>query len=396
MHAGGSRHAVVLSGGGGYGAYEIGVMRALFAGESPSTDYEPVDPAVVTGTSAGAFNAALLCSAPPGTDGLVALDYVEDVWLHAIAGTEGCGNNVLRFRGNPFTLLRPECAGAGTASAELAGDVQYLSDQFTARLARFADASDALEQRVLDALDASVLVSADRFVQVVHETVDLENIRRSERELRIAATNWRTGFLRIFANADMSDRWGHSIVLASTAIPGVFQTVEIEGDPYADGGLVMNTPLRPAIDAHAEVLHVIYMDPHADQIPLPRLRSTASTLYRLVVIALSAMMSRDIEIAGRINRGIDVAEGLVAADATLEDAKSHHFVTSRPTQGRATPNYKRLAIHRYHPHDDPGGTFRWLSFDRDRIVRMMDRGYEDARRHDCSLRDCLRVDQVGV
>ncbi len=392
MRPGGSRHAVVLSGGGGYGAYEIGVMRALFGGESASFHGEPIDPTVVTGTSAGALNAALLCSAPPGTDSLAALDYLEDVWLHAIAGDERCSSNVLRFRGNPLTLLRPECVDAAQASAELAGDVQYLGDQFSARVARFADSSEALEQRVLDALDASVLVSADRFVGIVRETVDLDHIRRSDRQLRIAATNWRTGFLRVFTNADMSDRWGHSIVLASTAIPGVFQTVEIEGDPYADGGLVMNTPLRPAIDAGADVLHVIYMDPHADQIPLPRLRSTASTLYRLAVITLAAMMTRDIEIAGRINLGIDVLQGAAAPGATSEHAKGHHLLTSRQAEGRPATTYKRLAIHRYHPHDDPGGTFRWLSFDRDRIVRMMDRGYEDARRHDCSSNDCLIVD----
>jgi len=54
--------AFVLSGGGAYAAYEVGVMKALSRGESPVTAHVPVDPAVLTGTSAGAFNAALLAS----------------------------------------------------------------------------------------------------------------------------------------------------------------------------------------------------------------------------------------------------------------------------------------------------------------------------------------------
>src|SRR5438128_1634762 len=59
-------HALVLSGGGSYGAYEAGVIKALIAG-APGYSNSPVDPAIITATSAGAFNAAALLSAPDGT-----------------------------------------------------------------------------------------------------------------------------------------------------------------------------------------------------------------------------------------------------------------------------------------------------------------------------------------
>ena len=380
-------HAIVLSGGGGYGAYEIGVMRALFSGEAATARGAGIDPAVVTGTSAGAFNAALMCSAPPGVDSLACLDYLEDVWLGEIAGDE-CGTNVLRFRLNPLVLLQPECVQRERITGELSQDVTYLTDQLTQRATQFAASDESFEQRVLDAIDASVLLSGDRFGQIVRDTVDLANIRRSSRALRIAATNWRTGVLRVFANEDMSDRLGHRIVMASTAIPGVFQSVEVDGEPYADGGLVMNTPLRPAIEAGANVLHVIYMDPNASRIPLPRLRNTASTLYRLTVIALGSMMSRDIEIARRVNLGMDVFEGRASIGASVAHAAGSHLLLARLAEGYPI-SFKRLVIHRYHPHDDPGGAFRWLTFDRDQMVRMMERGYEDALVHDCERRECL-------
>ena len=60
MNGNGEKHAIVLSGGGAYGAFEIGVMKVLFSGRSPSTRYTPVQADILTGTSVGAFNAAMI------------------------------------------------------------------------------------------------------------------------------------------------------------------------------------------------------------------------------------------------------------------------------------------------------------------------------------------------
>jgi predicted acylesterase/phospholipase RssA len=382
-------HAVVLSGGGGYAAYEIGVLRALCSGDCPVTNFRPIEPDVVTGTSAGAFNAALFCSLPPRASALAALEYVEDVWLRGVAGSDGCGNNVLRFRANPLTGTGVRCADTRRTAAEWSEDVEVLSAELAARADAFARSTSDLQQRVLEWFDAGLLLASDRFVALVAETVEAQNVRRSRRRVRIAATNWRTGELRIFANADMTDAIAHRVVLASTATPGMFPTIEIEGEPYADGAAVMNTPLAPAIDAGAHTLHVIYMDPHADNVPLARLRSTSSTLYRLYVIAQASMMNRDIEIARRVNIGIDVLEGRAAPEASEDAAKGHHLLAAR-ARGSARPApYRRIAIHRYHPHEDPGGPLRWLSFGRDQIERLIVRGYEDAAAHACDEHHCL-------
>jgi predicted acylesterase/phospholipase RssA len=369
-------------------------MRALFNGDSPSMAHIPVEPVIVTGTSAGSFNAALLCSVDPDADGMAALDYLEDVWLNAIPGNHGCGNNVLRIRGSPVNFFREDCLrnDPDRARREFSEDLSYLGGEIAQRSTAFTSSDGNLQQRLLDVVDIGILLSADRFVQVVKETVNLYNVRRSTRVLRIAATNWRTGVLRIFANHEMTDEWGHNVILASSAIPGVFPPVEVAGEPYADGGLVANTPLRPAIDAGADTLHVIYMDPYAEAIPLPRYRSTFNTVYRLAVIALAAMMNRDIEIAKRVNRGIDVMEGLAAPDENIAYAKGHHHMLSRDPQKHVIAPYRRVAIHRYHPHEDPGGTLRWLDFDRDRILHMMERGYRDAAGHDCIHRECLLLE----
>jgi len=54
------KSALVLSGGGAYGAYEVGVIKALFEGRSPSTTGTALDPDIFAGASVGGFNAAVL------------------------------------------------------------------------------------------------------------------------------------------------------------------------------------------------------------------------------------------------------------------------------------------------------------------------------------------------
>ena len=64
--------------------------------------------------------------------------------------------------------------------------------------------------------------------------------------LRIAATNWSTGQLEVFGNADFAGDKGYAAVEASAALPGVFAPVVCGESMYVDGGLIMNTPMKPA------------------------------------------------------------------------------------------------------------------------------------------------------
>src|SRR5437868_8326353 len=59
--------AVVLSGGGANAAYGVGVLKALLRGESPATDFQPLEPQIYVGTSGGGINAAIMVS-QPGAD----------------------------------------------------------------------------------------------------------------------------------------------------------------------------------------------------------------------------------------------------------------------------------------------------------------------------------------
>ena len=95
--------AVVLSGGGANGAYEVGILKALCNGRSPTTNYQPLEPDIFAGTSIGSFNAAFLVS-QWDQYGSTAVANLERFWLDRLTG--GFHNNgVFRLRGNPRELL---------------------------------------------------------------------------------------------------------------------------------------------------------------------------------------------------------------------------------------------------------------------------------------------------
>src|SRR4051812_32398512 len=90
--------AMILSGGGAYGAFEVGVLKALCGSDAT----KPLDPGIFTGTSVGSFNAAVM-SMQPDAPASATVSLLERLWLERVADSPGDdrGNGVYRLRGNP-------------------------------------------------------------------------------------------------------------------------------------------------------------------------------------------------------------------------------------------------------------------------------------------------------
>src|SRR5262245_6824633 len=102
-----TKHGVILSGGGANGAYEIGVLKALFAGKSEATQGEPLNPDIFVGTSVGAYNAAFLVSRWD-IYGSAAIASLEQTWLdHVSSSRQKPNNGVFRVRNSPREFLDP-------------------------------------------------------------------------------------------------------------------------------------------------------------------------------------------------------------------------------------------------------------------------------------------------
>ncbi len=156
----------------------------------------------------------------------------------------------------------------------------------------------------------------------------------------------------------------------------------------------MNTPLKPAIEADANTLHVVYLDPDVRNIPLRRLTNPLDTIDRVYTIMQATKMNEDLKFAERINEGLAVIEkaARVSSEAGVTQTETEAFIrTASVIQKRLDfgEPYQKLKIHRYHPQDDIGGGLGMLDFDRNSIADLIERGFNDAAYHDCGNNQCI-------
>ncbi len=197
-----ARLSLALQGGGAHGAFTWGVLDALLERGHFSFDG-------ISGTSAGAMNAVLLAHGwlNGGRDG--AREALDGFW-HAIADVP------------PFELAVPSGNGDGVALNPVMKFMLRLSSVFS--------------PSELNPLDLNPLRD------VLEAQVDFERLRRRcPIRLFIAATQVNTGKLRLFRN----DEIGIEALLASACLPTMHHTVEIDGEPYWDGGYVANPAVFP-------------------------------------------------------------------------------------------------------------------------------------------------------
>jgi NTE family protein len=383
--------SVILSGGGANAAYEVGVLKALVNGECPVSHGQTIDPDIYAGSSAGAFNGAMLVS-QAHLGSVSAVEYLEQSWLNAVAETSGrCGNGVFRFRMDFPRYLDTQCLQVRpfAPANELAEDAAFFMQDWLNRATHFVGSAESLERRTLELFDFTTIVSTEPLRELLHTIVSYSNIRASDKVFSVSATNWETGELKVFRNADMTDDAGPSVIMASGALPGIFPPVTIQGDTYLDGSILNNAPLSTAIEDGADILHVIYLDPDVRLIPDARLQNTVDTMDRMYAILLAAQFNADIETAKQVNRGVDIVTGKVGLEITLDSraiVRAIGAISGRlPSQNR----YRKLTIHRYHPDEDLGGVLGLLNFDRNRIEQIIEKGYIDTVNHDCDHSQCI-------
>jgi predicted acylesterase/phospholipase RssA len=389
----GARDAVVLSGGGARGAYEIGVMRALLTGAASSTGGAPVAARIFTGTSVGSYNAAFMAQ-HENPDAAV-LERLEAIWRERIAGTlANCGNGVYRLRADPTRWLDPGCLRDPLRLfAETARDGAFWGGYALAYGTQLLAAPGPWRVKLLESFNLAALFSRDPLERLLAETIDLARLRASPNELAVTVADWSTGKVRTFSKSEVTERFGTDAILASTAIPGIFPPVPIDGSPCVDGGLLMNTPTKPAIKAGADVLHVIYVDPMLSDIPFPDLPNTLDTFYRLYTILLAVQVEADVRHAAIINEELAaLAAAGGARGSQLPAVRARRLVARRragETVSRPDKIYWPLVIHRYRPQTDLGGAEAFLDFSPAVVDLMIRQGYADAVAHDCGDAGCV-------
>ena len=108
-----------------------------------------------------------------------------------------------------------------------------------------------------------------------------------------AVTNLSTADTEYFSTGDVAAAIG-----ASSAVPGIFEPVELNGDLYADGGILNNFPIEPLI-GKCDVLIGIHVNPLGD---MKKDLNASAILDRSFHMAIRSMV---IEKAGKCDLFIE-------------------------------------------------------------------------------------------
>ncbi|MBS0375501.1 MAG: patatin-like phospholipase family protein [Proteobacteria bacterium] len=231
------RLALVLSGGGARGAYQVGVLKAI-AELLPRDCAAPFR--IICGTSAGAITAAVVAShASQFRAGVVNL---ERVWRNFHVDQV--------FRADTRSMLR---SGSQWLAALLTGgwlipaprsvfDNRPLRELLE-RHVNFARIRQAIDHGSLEALAINAAAYRRALSVAFYE---------SAHESAPWLTAWRRG-----EPADLS--LDH--LMASSAVPFLFPPVRMGTEYYGDGAMRQSAPLSPAIRLGADRLLVIGVRP---------------------------------------------------------------------------------------------------------------------------------------
>ena len=104
----------------------------------------------------------------------------------------------------------------------------------------------------------------------------IENLRTSQTEVIITAVNVLKSELIFFDNSVIDIEH----ILASGALPFLFPWQYIDGEPYWDGGVMMNTPLLPAIKREVKEVIIVLLSPVGGNLSLELPRTRVEVIER--------------------------------------------------------------------------------------------------------------------
>jgi NTE family protein len=255
---------LALQGGGAHGAFSWGVADQLLADER-------IEIVGLSGTSAGALNAVMIADGLARGGRAEARKRLAEFWRAASTG------------GNLPPMQR---AVADRLFFLLPLAIAPLQDWFET-MARYFSPYD------LNPLNINPLKD------VIERFVDFNAVRNGKVALFVAATNVHSGRIRIFSRETIDA----DAVMASAALPFLFQAVEIDKVPYWDGGYLSNPPIFPFLRANqAEDVVVVQINPVA-RTTTPK--SSVEIVNRLNEITFNSALITELRTLDSVNRLID-------------------------------------------------------------------------------------------
>ena len=279
---------LALQGGGAHGAFTWGALDRLL-------EEEEFEIAAISGTSAGALNAAALKAGLVGGGREGAKEQLDWIWRRVGAITD-----------------------------------PHISDWF----APFSGASDAFAHGLAYNpafvwMDAAMrMVSPYSFggliknpVERVISDINFDDVTTKEGpRIFISTTNVRSGKIRVFADEEVVSK----TILASACLPNLFEAVELydpktgKEEAFWDGGYVGNPALFPMFEADLpDDIMIVSINPqYRDEVP----RDTQAIQNRINEISFNSSLLRELRAISFVKRLI--ADGRVES-GQMKDLNLH-------------------------------------------------------------------------
>jgi len=132
------------------------------------------------------------------------------------------------------------------------------------------------------------LVSNRNLRRLLKKNLQFENLEDAPIPLTVISTDVLTGSEKAISTGNAIQA-----ILASSAIPGVFPAVDIDGRPQIDGGVVNDTPVSHAVKAGADVIWALPTGFSCSAKAAPT-SALAMTLHAIGIMASQRLVS-DIE-----------------------------------------------------------------------------------------------------
>jgi NTE family protein len=278
---------VALQGGGSHGAFAWGVLDRLL--DEPWLEVE-----AISGTSAGAMNAAVFAHGLASGGREAARAALEDFW-----GRVSRAARFSPFQRSPLDRL----AGRWT----LDNSPGFVAMDLMARLVspyQVAGAGTPLRD-------------------ILAEVIDFEGLASGPVKLFITATNVRTGRGRVFRSHEITPE----VLLASACLPTMFQAVEIDGELYWDGGFSGNPTLTPLVrESGAEDTLLVQINP-VERAEAPR--SARAISSRMNEVSFNAVLLKELKMIALLRQVVDPGSGEGARWARMRMHRIHSEVMAR-------------------------------------------------------------------
>ena len=225
--------ALVLSGGGSKGAYQVGALKYILGERNVVYD-------AFCGVSVGAINCAFLSMFKFGEE-LESIQVLSDLW-------DKLDSSKIYKRWFPFGRWHAVWKKSFYDSSPM-GDL-------------------------------------------LRKHIDIDKIRASGKPVNVGTVSLSSGKYTIF---DQTSDHFIDAVIASASFPGMLTPVKFLGQLWTDGGVKEISPIKKAVDLGADIIDVIITSPHTRVKRFIENPTTVDVLKRSLDLSTDKIMANDIE-----------------------------------------------------------------------------------------------------